>query len=65
MNEDVFFWLCMEKINAHVAPYERACEFSCENIPTQTLPLGVHQKPGFIQMDLDAVFAKNFRKDIQ
>ena len=65
MNEDVFFSLCMEKIDANVASYEEACAFSCENIPTQTLPLGVHQKPGYIQLDLDAVFAQNFRKNIK
>ena len=64
MNEDVFFSIAMEKIEANIAPYEQACAFSCENIPAYSLPLGVHQKPQYIRVDLDALFKQNFISSI-
>lgn len=62
MNEDVYFstnGALSEKAN--IADYATACRFSCENIKTNTLPLGVHQLVHNIHVfDLNKIFKNNF-----
>lgn len=60
-HEDVFFNKYSKLYICNVANYETACEFSCENIPTKTLPLGVHSKIHNILIpNIDEVFKKKF-----
>jgi hypothetical protein len=48
---------------ADIADYDTACRFSCENVKTTTLPLGVHQCVHNIHVpDLDQQFKENFKK---
>ena len=42
-HEDVYFSRYMRTINANLPDFKTACSFSCELIPTNVIPLGVHQ----------------------
>ena len=62
-NEDVYFSTNGLKTNANLANYEVACKFSCEQITTKTLPLGVHKNIHHIIIpNLDSVFQDNYSK---
>lgn len=62
MNEDVYFSTNGALQKADIADYDTACRFSCENVKTTTLPLGVHQCVHNIHVpDLDQQFEENFK----
>jgi hypothetical protein len=62
MNEDVYFSVNGALQKANFADYETACRFSCENIKTNTLPLGVHQCVNRIEVpNLNQQFEENFK----
>ena len=65
-NEDVYFSTNGMKTNSNIASYDVACQFSCEQITTRALPLGVHKQGiNYIKLpNLDAVFQNNFAKNM-
>lgn len=60
-NEDVYFHIHAIKTNAKLPDFKTACAFSCENIVTKTLPLGVHNGIHNIHIpDLNKIFQTNY-----
>jgi hypothetical protein len=64
-NEDVYFSTNGMKTNSNIASYDVACKFSCEQITTKSLSLGVHKQGiNYIKIpNLDTVFQNNFAKN--
>ena len=59
--EDLFYAICLKRIDANVAPFIVACDFSCENIPTTSLPIGCHEHIQNIQIpNIVALYIQNF-----
>lgn len=62
--EDVFYAICLKKINANIAPFIVAQKFSCENIPTNVLPIGCHEHIQNVRIqNLHEIYINNFKMD--